>query len=261
MSMEIRPLDYGFWAAGTVLELLCLIWIWRRSLHRQLPWFTVYLGLVLTADLAAWWLWHRAGYTDPLVFYIHWSFEALLLVARALVIAEICRDTLAAYAGIWNLSRLFLLATAIALVLIAVGNAWGSRDALPAFIYAAQHGLEIAAVGIILVLLAVCHYYRVPVRRVTLWIAYGIGFYASVQIALLAALQVWGNEAIPAFSSIRAASYLFALGAWLTAAVRARTEHVPGPVLLPSGIYEQTAPQVNEQLQKLNARLLEILRG
>lgn len=261
MLMNLRPLDYGLWAAGTVLELLCLIWIRRRGLHRQLPWFTVYLGLVLTADLAAWWLWHQVDYTDPLIFYIHWSLEALLLVARALVIAELCRDTLATYAGIWKLSRLFLLVTATALVLIALGNAWGAREALPTFIYAAQHGLEMAAVGIILVLLAVSHYYRVPVRPVTLWIAYGIGFYASVQIALLAALQVWGNESIPTFSLIRAASYLLALGTWLTAVARARVEHVPGPGLLPAGIYEQTTPVVNEQLQKLNARLLEILRG
>ncbi len=259
--MGLRPLDYGFWAGGTVLELLCVIWIWRRGLHRQLPWFTIYLGLVLAADLAAWWLWHQVGYTDPQTFYIHWLFEALLLIARALVIAELCRDTLAAYAGIWKLSRLLLLATATALVSFALGTAWGAREALPAFIYSAQHGLEMATVGILLVLLAVCRYYRVPVRLVTLWIAFGLGFYASVQIALLAGLQIWGNASIPTFSLIRSASYLMALGTWLTAAICAREEHLARPVLLPGGIYEQTAPQMNEQLQKLNARLLEILRG
>ncbi len=259
--MAIGTLDYALWGAATAVELLCCLLAWRRNLHRRLPLFTSYLFLVFAADLSAWWLWHGFGYDAPATFYIHWSFEALLLAARALTIAEICWDTLSAFSGIWRLGRMILAVTAVLLVSVAAGNAWDARATLPTFIYSAQRGLEIAALAIILVLLAICRYYRIQVRPVTIWLAFGLGSYAGVQIALLGLVQVWGNEYIQIFSTVRTASYLAALGIWLMAIWRTSYERVAGPVLLPTGAYEQLAPQVNAELQRLNSRLLEILRG
>jgi hypothetical protein len=259
--MTIGILDYGLWGAATILEFFCCLLAWRRGLHRRLPLFTLYLFLVFAADLSAWWLWHSLGYETPLTFYIHWSFEAILLAARALAIAELCWDTLSMFSGIWRLSRIVLVAVAVLLTGVATGNAWGEREALPAFIYTAQHGLEIAALAIILVLLAICRYYRVPVRPVTMWLAFGLGLYAGVQIALLGLVKIWGNQYIQIFSTVRAGSYAIALGIWFAALWRASNQRVTGTALLPAEVYEQVAPQVNAALEKLNSRLLEILRG
>lgn len=259
--MTIGILDYGLWGAATILEFLCCLLAWRRGLYRRLPLFTLYLVSVFAADLSAWWLWHGLGYDAPITFYIHWGFEALLLAARALAIAELCWDTLSAFAGIWRLSRLILVAVAVLLTAVAAGNAWGEREALPTFIYTAQHGLEIAALAIILLLLAICRYYRVPVRPVTMWLAFGLGLYAGIQIALLGLVKIWGNQYIQLFSTVRAGSYAIALGVWFAALWRASEQRVIGTTLLPAGVYEQVVPQVNAELEKLNSRLLEILRG
>jgi hypothetical protein len=258
--MPFSIASYAIWAAGTLALAVCLVLLFRHRRHRRLPAFTVYIAAVFLADLLAWWVYHRLPRGSVEAYYTHWAVEAVLLVLRGLVIAEICRRVLEPYRGVWGVARLVLAGVAGVLVLVAALVAWGQSPVLVPLVLTARRGLELAAVSVLTALALLCRVYDVPIRRVEGMIALGLGTYSAIEVVNSTLAREWILGFFPAWSVISTGSFLLALGIWLVALLRPAEAAEPVPARLPVETYAELSPVVNRRLRELNTRLEEMLR-
>ncbi len=238
--------------------LVCSIALWRR-LYLRLPLFTAYLVLLAGRDALAWWFYLDLGYTSRAASYYYWITQGILVTARAAAVAEIAWRALREYRGVWALAWRVLLIIALFLLLQATLDARGSRAWISPLILTAERGLELAAVGILVLLLAICRYYGIQLEPVQKMIALGLGFYSAIQVLNNSVLRV--THYFPMWNEIRIISFQVALVIWLLALLRPLPKAVPAPALLSQSVYDELSPQVNQRLRVLNQRLLEILKS
>src|SRR6266852_5559382 len=242
--MNLTLLEYFRWGAGTGLEILVCVLVFRRGLNRSLPFFTSYFALLVVAE-AIYWPAHFLLRTQPYaLFLMFWIIQAVLLLARGAMVAEICRRALESYPGIWKLCRSGLAVIAVVLVLAAAYQAQKNAPRIAAVVLTTERGLELAIVGILLFAVAFCRYYRVEVEFPINWIALGLGFYSAVQVANNSVLQEWLLEYFPAWSSIRLLSFEFVMAMWCAILWKPLPVPRPAPVLLGRKVYDEVSPEV-----------------
>jgi hypothetical protein len=253
--------DYAIWALSTLLLAVCLVLLRLRGRHRELPFFTLYLTVVLLTDLTAWWVYHTFARTSTEVFYYHWGVEAMLVPLKALVVAELCYRVLGPYPGVWGLARILLGALAVILAIVAAASAWGQAHWIAPLILAAKRGVGLAIVGVLAGLAAVCRIYDVPIRRTDALVALGLAAYLTIDAVNSTFHLRWIQSYFPLWAVIASGSYLLALGIWLAALARPAEAPAMAAGRLTPQEYGQLSPAVNERLRALNARLEEMLRG
>lgn len=249
-----------FWATSDLLSgLLCLLAI-RRSLFSRLPLFSTYVTVIFVRELIGWGVHFRTPYhVSKLAFYYFWGSQGIILVARALAVAEVAWRSLHEYRGIWFVSRGVLALMAAVVVLIAAGNAQGNVQRIGPFILTGERGLEVATAVVLLALLFLCGYYRVGLDAVHRSIAVGLCFYSAVQVLNDTFMQHWLKGYFESWNHVRAAAFLVTQAIWLWALYKPLTAARPAPVLLSQQVYDQVSPEVNYRLRALNQRLLEML--
>ncbi len=264
--MGFTPFQLLHWFLALLLEFLVCLMAIRRDLFRRLPFFTSYLVLVVAVELIRWVSYDLAGTTSREFFVTYWGTQTILLLARSAVIGEICWSLLRPYRGVWKVARGFLLAVAGFLVLAAILNTHAngyrvsSLKGVFSLIVTAERGLEFAVVGILLVGLAFCRYYRIRIPSPIALIALGLGFYSTIQIANNAFLNPWLRGFFPWWNQIRAASFNVATVMWYLAVRKPLWEPTQAPALLDASVYDEVAPQMTLRLRQLNARLGEMLK-
>src|SRR5712692_1811011 len=259
--MQLTASDHLLWGLASFLELILCVLVVRRGLHRRLPFFTGYLVLLILCDALHWWIYHRWGYGSWPAWYFSWTAQGVMFVARGVVVVELCRSSLRAYRGIWALTWRLLAALALALIVHAGLSAAGNRSWIAPFVLTAERGLELAAVGILVLLLAVCRYYEIRLEPVQKMILLGLGFYSAIQVLNNSFMREWLTQYFHWWNGIRLASFQVALVIWLLALRKPLPAVAPAPALLPQEVYDELAPQVNFRLRLLNQRLLEMLKS
>jgi hypothetical protein len=252
--------DYLRWGAGTVLEILLLCLVLRRGLARRFPFFLLYLCLLVLSEVGYLPLLARFGHESHAMFLLYWVSQEVLVIARGLVVVEICSAMLRSYKGIWSLCRLILSLIAGLLVLATILSAQRSGPWLPTMVYATERGLELTIVGILLFGLAFCRHYRVEPEPPIPLMALGLGIYSAIQVANDTLLGKWLYAYFPLWSLIRVYSFDIALGLWLVSVWRTLPERRPVPTMLDRGVYEGLSPVINLRLRELNSRLLGMLK-
>lgn len=257
--MGLSLFDSVYWAATAFLEVGVFCLALRRRLFGRLPFFTLYLGLVV-ADEALLWLTYRfIGIRSHISYDVYWTSQALLVLSRAVVVYEICRALLLPFAGIWKLCRPLLVGLGLILVASALATARRTVHPISATTIMADRGLEFTVASVLLFGLIFCRYYRVESPRHLAWIALGLGFYSAIQVANNTFLGDWlTQQHFMVWGALRRASFNIATLFWLVALWKPLPAAAPAPVLLARGEYEILAPQVSGRLRELNARLLEI---
>lgn len=256
--MAFSFFDSVHWAATALIEVLILALALHRKLLRRLPFFTVYLFILVANEAITWTAYRLTGINSLFSFHIYWTMQALQISARALVVYEICRVLLSSYMGVWKLCRPFLIMLGAMLV---GGAALATRENahhVAATILTAERGLELTVVGILIFGLIFCRYYGVRIDRYVAWIAAGLGFYSAVQVANNTFLQnsPLGHFAI--WEGLRQASFNVATISWYVALRKPLPVERPAPVLLGPNEYRNLGPRVTVRLRELNSRLMEI---
>ncbi len=257
--MPLTVSDYVLWATGTVLQLSLCGLAYKRRLVRHLPLFTAYLVLVTTYDAFNWWFYLKLGYGSRTAFYYYWVSQGVLLVARGLIIAEICWQVLRPYCGIWGLARWLLAGGALFLVCNAAVAASGNTAWIALFILSGERGLELAVIVVLILLFALCRYYGIRVRPLLAMVALGLGLYSAVQIANNSLRGGWMTNDFPWWKAVRIVSSQVALLIWGLALRKPLPGVEPRPALLEKQLYDELVPQVNYRLRELNDRLREML--
>lgn len=246
------------WAASFILELGVFSLAVRRRMFRDLPLFSIYLGLLLATEVVRWLAIDLTTLASHTSFDTYWTTEALLVCSRALAVYEICRVLLGPYRGIWRLCRPFLLTAGGALILDAALAAKESAPQLASAILVAERGLELAALATLLFGLAFCKYYGIRIERHLLWIGLGLGFYSAVQVANNTFMQHGLGWYFPFWENLRLVSFNIATVCWLVALLKPLPAVRPIRPLLTRREYDMLAPQVTARLRELNTRLLEM---
>lgn len=263
--MHLILSDYLLAGVNTLLEAALCVFIVRRGLYRRLPLFSAYVVWVLACTTLLWWTYRVLGYGSRAAWYIAYTTQGISLLARGLAVAELCWRNLRAYRGIWALAWRLLCAIALLLLCNAALDAQGNSAWIGPFVITAERSLELAVVGILVLLLGICRYYRILLEPVQRMIALGMGFYSTVQVLNNSFVREWLTQYFhlsPYFhwwNAIRLTSFQVALVIWLLALRKRLPETAPAPTLLPQSVYDELSPEVNYRLRGLNERLLEIL--
>lgn len=259
--MPLGNLKYALWVGGTALELLVCVLAFYRRLYLRLPIFTVYLLLVLVHEPASWWVHFHFGEFSGAYFTSYWLMQALLLAARGMVTAELCRVVLRPYLGVWRLARLVLGAAAGVLVLYSGLQASQRTARLNTFVLTAERGLEFTIVVTLIILLGVSRYYGVSLDRLIVSVALGLSLYSCSAILNNSILSEWLSGWFRAYDFFRRTTFHAALLVWIQALLQPLPRPEAAPAMLGAEQYLRLAPVVSEKMRQMNDRLLGLLKG
>jgi hypothetical protein len=258
--MDFTPIELLRYGGAIVLEAGVFGLALRRGLYRRFRLFPVYFGALVVFEIARWMPILRWGLASKQAFWTYWATQIVLVVLRGAVVFEICHYVLGPYRGIWRFCRVILVSVAGLVVITALFTSeqrgpFGVRVGL-----AAERGLELAILGVLLFALAFCRYYRIPVDRLSGLLALGIGFFAAIQVINNTFVNHWLAAYHPIWREIRVDSFLVPLGIWIAALWKPLPAREQAPAMLDPVVYATMTPVVSIRLRELNARLEEIMK-
>lgn len=245
----------------TVEGSVCCL-AWSRRLYKPLPVFTTYLTAVLVCDILRYSVISTLGQRSKTEFILYWTTQWILVMIRAAVIYEICRRLLGAYPGVWRLCIGVLCLLAMVLIFVTWIDAATQGPWIARFFLTLDRGFELEVLGILVVVLAFCRYYQIPVERFVGLIVAGLSLYSALTILNDTFASHWFMPLLAVWREIRGDSFIWAECVWFAAIAlwKPLQERQRAPVLLDSEVYSQMTVVVTVRLRELNARLEEILR-
>jgi hypothetical protein len=253
--------------------LLCVL-VYARHLQRRLPFFAVFATTILVTNLGTTIVYACFGYWAPISNYASWIAAAATLLTRSFAIAELCRDTLRAYRGIWALAWRLLGLMTVGFLVHAAIDAQGQPHWIEAYGLTLERDIEIASVVILLAMLLVGQYYRLPLEPLQKSIVIGICLFCVIQfvnstffrdffiqyISSETAVKARMNQMNDLWNTVYIAASSLCIGLWCFALRRPLPEPAKAPILLPAELYPVLMPEINLQLRSFNDRLLELLK-
>ncbi len=249
--MHVNIFENLLWGLGTALKVLLCVLAFYRHLYRRLPFFTLYVALLLAEVAVVWWAYHEWGYTSRRAWYAYWSALGVVLLARGLVIAELCWVSLRNFPGLWSFIRKLLILAALVLLTCAGVAAARNSYWIVAFALTTERGLELAASVILLSLLAIGVRYKVWLEPMERNILLGLAMYSAFQMLNRTFMTPRMTPYFPWWESVRIGCFDIAMVMWLVPLLRP----LPAPASAPVLISEQTTVHL---LRRLLDRMREL---
>ena len=187
MSEKTRLLYYALWFAHPLIELAIAGFMLRSGLHRK---FKFFFGYILTQLVSFAVVFPNEWYHSYALFYVYWVCNAVSVAFGFAVIHEVFVDVFRAFHTLRDLgSVLFKWAGVVMLLVAGVVAVSTSSSDLPPWmqaIFTAQKCVRMIQVGMVLFLLFFAHYVGVSRRQHSFGIALGFGFFAVVELVLIA---------------------------------------------------------------------------
>ena len=229
--MHLTPLENYLWALGTALKVSLCVLAWYRRLYRQLPFFFLYVVLLVAEVLMIWSVYRLWGYTSPVAWYAYWYAVGTLLVARGFVVAELCRATLRDYPAIWVLLRGVLGIITVIVLGAAAIVAGSNKIPIAAFILTAERGLEISILVILVAMTALAVRYDIAPDHLERDLVLGLALYSTFQVLNDSFMDQWMAPHFLWWNSTRIVAFDVALLLWIFA-LRRPIASPDRPVLL-----------------------------
>jgi hypothetical protein len=238
------------WIAPHALQIAIAIVMVRRGWFREFPAFFAYTLFQPVEEGTLFILDHDAAVSAIQYWYIHWAGLAIDASLRFAIIYEIFSSVFEKYPGIKQLGRVVFRVAAAALLFIAIvvvaRAPQGGRLQLLPRIHLVDLGVSVVQSGLLLLLVAFSHYFRLAWRSFAYGIAMGLGIFASVDLAT-EALRVWtGYVAGYAFDFVTMATYHCCVLIWLVYVLAPEIADCPAKELP-----ENNLEQWNTELQRL----------
>jgi hypothetical protein len=182
----------------------------------------------------------------------------VVICARALAVAEICRHILSRYRGIWALAKSIFAGCAVFVLLyagVAARHQW--ELALPS----ADRALELLVASVIVVLLLFARHYEVSIERTDRSLAIGLCLYSCFRVLNDTILERFLYRYATLWSVLGSVAFFVSLCVWCWAVRTPRTKLEVKDNLLPAGVYESMAPETNRRLRELNELLSKIWKA
>ncbi|HYL09099.1 MAG TPA: hypothetical protein VEU31_00040 [Candidatus Acidoferrales bacterium] len=256
--------EQWLWALILCAEVGVCYVILRRSAFQYLPFLFFYVLSDLTLSGALFLTYRHWGFSSRPGYVIGWSARAVVMSTRGMAVTEVCKNCLRAYRGIWAAGWRILTSVGALVAMYAGLSALMARHKafwVTQVVLAADRGLELALVAVLLALLLFVRYYEVELRPPQKALVLGFCFYSCVLVLNNTILSVWLNKYASLWNGIQMSSYFVVLVAWLQALYKLVPARPAVPVLLPRTLYEEYAPQFNYRLRLLNDRLTGMLKS
>ena len=264
-------------------EATLLSLVYARGVQRRLPFFAAYTTVLVTSSLLLLVAYFYFGFQSVRSYYAAWITITIDVLARSLVVAELCRYELRAYRGIWALTWRALLVLAVFLLANATVDAWGQPNRIAIYVLVIERDVDISAVIILTALLLIRKHYGFSLDPLSKSIAAGVLFLCAVDTlnntllrdAFTEYLSFWFFTKYTPFWSemksevvrvnemwnfIRFSSFMVSMGIWCFALRKPLPAPAKDPVLLPAEVYRELSPALNLRLRAFNDRLQELLK-
>ncbi len=252
MIVETAQLQQTLWAVNMAVGVFLLFSLAMRKAYRAFPAFSLYILANLVSGASAFFVYRRWGFDSPSSIRIAWGMQAVVICARALAVTEVCRHALARYCGIWALAWRVLLSCA-GIVLgyssLAAKRQW--EHILPN----ADRGLELSIAAALVTLLVFTRYYEVKLSSTDRSLAAGFCLYSCFVVLNDTILEHYLYRFDLLWNLLGMLAFLGSLLLWTWALRKPQGEAGPEETLLPAGIYQTVAPQINLRLRLLNEQL------
>jgi hypothetical protein len=264
-------------------EIVLCGFVLARKVQRILPFFAVYVCVLLASTSGVWLTYEYFGISSPVSTYAYWGSILLNAALRSLAIAELCHYGLRAYRGIWALVWRFLTVLSVLLVAHAASDAWEQPHGFGIYGATLDRDLALASIVILAVLLLIRNYYGLVLEPLQKAIAVGICFISAIDVvgtailrdlytgylsswfitsqkALWPALRPQVQRVNDIWSTVHLFAFMFTMGIWCYALRKPVPAPSESPVLLPAGVYREMSPAINMRLATFNDRLVELLK-
>ena len=240
--------------------LLCTL-VYFRNLQRRLPIFTAHSVILLTCTMGISIVYYHFGFRSSQSYYAYWSSTELIMIARGLAIAELCRFELRAYQGIWAFTWCLLTLLAVLFLGNAIADAWGQLNRFAIYGLTIERDVEISSIVVLAAMLLIRNYYGITLEPLHRWIAVGMCILCAVDIlnntilrdAFNGSLSSWFHfaaadswsgmkprieRANELFNVIRTAGIAGAMSVWCLALRKPLPAIAKEPVLLSAEVYQ-----------------------
>lgn len=211
------------WCAQPLLQCAVAVVLWRRGLRKKFPFFFTYL-LVQIAIFAATFPLVRSGNYEWF-FYVYWVSAAISALLSFKVIHEVFLDVFRPYDTLKDLGTVLFKWAAVVMLLVSVVVAFSSANAgdpdgnwdrfLTQAVTSLQRSVRLVQCGLILFLLLFSSFLGVSRKQQSFGIALGFGFFAFVELVLLA-LHSGGYLSVGVMNLVNPAMYGLAIVMWLS---------------------------------------------
>ena len=248
---EIAAFERVLWGLSFCLNFALVFLLLYRKNYRIYPCFLLYTmvnlfqSVVLFASLQLW------RYHSSALFKIGWGTQGLVLTARALSVAEVCRHVLAKYRGIWGLG--WRLSLAVAALVLAYSWTVGAHSRV-LFAVTADRSIELAIAAALLALLVFAHYYQVVIEPATRFLAIGFFLYSCFWVLNDTILERWLLKYEAFWTLLGTVTFLASMLLWGWA-LRVSQQPSSPPELLPRDHYRLLSPAINARLKALDEQL------
>jgi hypothetical protein len=242
------------------LEIVLAVLVLRRRGVHNLPFFTFYVLLNTLQAFLLWAVYRWIGFNSLPAFYVAWSTQALLLIARGAMCAELCWQVLRKRPKLfWNLSRDVLAIVGFCVVLYGAFDSVRKIFHIPRSVLAIERGLELAIAVVLISLLLLALRYSIRIQRGPLLIAAGLCFYSLVQTVNNTFLD-WLRGNFSWWNDFHIAAFQVALLLWIWAFATGDFDSDDKPVPVVPTFYAKHAEEVSQKLRSLDKDLEEIVR-
>lgn len=244
------PITASLWTVNFILLVAVLYLLVRRRLWQEVPVFftliVVSVGCTTVLQILAGLDWRMSYY------YVSWIGRGIQDMLGIAVVHEVLRRVLYPYDGLRNLAStvfwiaiIVLLGAAVASEATMPNNGW--YDTMTRSLGGLHRALLLLSAGLMLVVFALVALCGMPWRRLVFGIAFGLGVYASLKLALTTVYSYLGMDWYAGYTVAVMGNGILQAGLWL------------GYVAVPER-EPQAARVVHYGLDRWNHALLEVLQ-
>jgi hypothetical protein len=251
--MNLYSLAIGI--TGSVLQIVLLWRGWRCGLFSRFPLFYSYIAYLFFGSTMAFLI----SQTYPAYYpTFYWRFFLVLVLVEFGVLVEISDHMFNPYPAIRRLGR-FLAGCVCGIFSFYIVSALMQRRSLSVTTFDLFKRVSITKAVIIIVLLTMARYYRLPVGKNVAGLMLGFSVYLGINIANFALAETFGRAVYSGlFAVVTPLSFTVCLLMWTIKVWRYE------PVLPEAGRLTGVAHKVSEpviyQIDRLNQTLTRVLR-
>jgi hypothetical protein len=248
------------WACSVLAQLVVLTLLFLKGNSRKLPYFTAYVALNICQAGFLVFVYSHSWSDQDTRNTLAWTSECLTLIAQALATIEILEITLRPYQGIWGLGWRALTVTSgtvVLLVVLAARGHWGS-----ARWFQLDRGYHLTFASALIACLLLVRYYSIPVPLAYKMLLGGFCFYSCTQIVVNTLLQAFFSNDfflhLAAWQLLTMSSFVIVQVIWAAALWKPVPVEDRQASSSSDSDYERLSPEINEDLRRLNEKLLRL---
>jgi len=260
--MHLTLSENLLWWLGIGLKFLLCVLVFYRRLYKRLPLFSLY-AVFLVVEVSAVWLVYRVwGYRSFPAWYTYWWASAVVLIARFLVVAELCWTSLSTYRAIWPLVRKLLIFIAVVALSYAAVTAFRTKSSpLATFVLSSERALEISFAFILVALVGFGARYMAVLRPVESNIVIGLGAYSCFQVINNTFMQEWMSKYFHWWVSVRMVAFDIAMLIWIIPLRNPLPPVEPSPTLISESVAVGLLRQLLAQMREITEEMKRITRS